>query len=313
MIALKKINKTVLKVIGGIVVILLTTMLSSNASEKGEVVANEVNNQIYIYDSVIYQEGWHNLPQTKFWQVVMSLTPDTGVFNIADTREMLEKVSIKSWDALSEKEQELYREKIRDKYCVPENSRMFITTGKKDFYNFGKVMPNIETSIPIFKYNCVDPWYAQAILLIESPGKMNEKSINGANGPFQLMRSVARNQGLIVNNYKDERTDIKKAALGASRLLSSICIPKVKEMLGNAKVEYKEDDLWFRLLVLHVYHAGAGNVGGVIRKINPTEGGMELLQTVWKTTYKGFKNSSQNYSQVAIAAFCNYNKLMLSQ
>jgi tetratricopeptide (TPR) repeat protein len=69
--------------------------------------------------------------------------------------------------------------------------------------------------------------------------------------------------------------------------------------------------LWFRLLVLHAYHAGAGNVAGVIRKINPCEGGMQLIQTVWQTTYGGFKNASQNYSQLALAAFCNFDQMVM--
>ncbi len=51
---------------------------------------------------------------------------------------------------------------------------------------------------------CVDPWYAQSILLIESPGQM-KKSISGAYGAFQLMPGVARAQGLIVNKTLDER------------------------------------------------------------------------------------------------------------
>src|SRR6185295_10433241 len=109
-----------------------------------------------------------------------------------------------------------------------------------------------------------------------SPGKMNTKSCVGANGPFQLMPAVARNQGLIVNKRIDERTIVEKSALGASRLLKRICIPYVRTMLDSAHLKYNESDLWFRLLVLHAYHAGAGNVAGVIRKINPSEGGIGL-------------------------------------
>jgi tetratricopeptide (TPR) repeat protein len=174
-------------------------------------------------------------------------------------------------------------------------------------------MPTISRSIAVFKKNGVDPWYAQAILLIESPGKMNTKSGVGANGPFQLMKAVAKKEGLVVNKTIDERTDIEKSALGASRLLSKICIPYTKAMLDSAHVPYNETDLWFRLLVLHSYHAGAGNVAGIIRKIKPCEGGMQLIQTVWQTTYGGFKNASQNYSQLALAAFCNFDQLVMQK
>ena len=76
-------------------------------------------------------------------------------------------------------------------------------------------------------------------------------------------------------------------------------------------LQYNETDLWFRLLVLHAYHAGAGNVAGVIKKINPCEGGMGLIQKVWQTTYGGFKNSSQNYSQLVLAAFSNFDAIVM--
>jgi len=127
------------------------------------------------------------------------------------------------------------------------------------------------------------------------------------------MKAVARKQGLVVNKTVDERTDIEKAAMGASRLLSRICIPYTRAMLDSAHVKYNETDLWFRLLVLHSYHAGAGNVAGVIKKIQPTEGGMQLIQNVWQTTYGGFKNASQNYSQLALAAFCNFDQMIMQQ
>jgi tetratricopeptide (TPR) repeat protein len=63
--------------------------------------------------------------------------------------------------------------------------------------------------------------------------------------------------------------------------------------------------------VLHAYHAGAGNLRGVILKINPCYGGIDLIQQVWKTTYRGFQNASQNYSQLALAAFCEFDNLVM--
>lgn len=220
---------------------------------------------------------------------------------------------MKDWNKMSDLKHSFYKDSLRNFYNIPDNDNLLITSGKKDFYEFKKVLPTINRSIDVFKQNDVDPWFAQAILLIESPGKMNTKSYVGANGPFQLMPSVARNQGLIVNKRVDERTSIEKSALGASRLLKRICIPYVRTMLDSAHVPYNETDLWFRLLVLHAYHAGAGNVAGVIRKINPSEGGIGLIQTIWQTTYGGFKNASQNYSQLALAAFLNFDKLVMQQ
>ncbi len=274
---------------------------------------NDVTKMKFINDSIMYAEGWQHLPQPKFWRQIMNLSPDSAIISVATSRQMLDKVSTKEWNKQTDLQKSIYRDDIRKKNNIPDSVSILVTAGKKDFYEFKKVMPTINRSIDVFKQNGVDPWYAQAILLIESPGKMNTKSTVGANGPFQLMKAVARNQGLIVNKTIDERTNIEKSALGASRLLSRICIPYTKAMLDSAHVSYNETDLWFRLLVLHSYHAGAGNVAGVIRKINPCEGGMQLIQTVWQTTYGGFKNASQNYSQLALAAFCNFDQLITQQ
>ena len=281
--------------------------------EKYVVSYNDVTKMKFINDSVLYTEGWHNLPQPKFWQQIMKLSPDSAIVSVAANRQMLDRISVKDWNKLSEMQHTFYRDSIRKVNNIPDSFSVFITAGKKDFYEFKKVMPTINRSINVFRQNGVDPWYAQAILLIESPGKMNTKSTVGANGPFQLMKPVARNMGLKVNGKIDERTDIEKSALGASRLLSRICIPYVRTMLDSAHLHYNETDLWFRLLVLHAYHAGAGNVAGVIRKINPCEGGIQLIQTVWQTTYGGFKNASQNYSQLALAAFCNFDQMVMQQ
>lgn len=281
--------------------------------EKYIVGYNEVTKMRFINDSILYREGWHSLPQTKFWQQVMTLTPDSAIVNLASNRQIFDRISVKNWTKLSETQQALYKDSLRKAHNIFDSATVFITIGKKDFYEFKKVMPTISRSIAVFDQYGVDPWYAQAILLIESPGKMNTKSTVGANGPFQLMKAVAIHEGLKVNKNVDERTDIERSAYGASRLLSRICIPKVKTMLDSAHLKYNETDLWFRLLVLHAYHAGAGNVAGVIKKINPCDGGMELVQTVWKTSYGGFKNASQNYSQLALAAFCNFDQMVMQQ
>lgn len=288
-----------------------TTVKNVPVVEKYVVGYNDVTKMKFIDDATLYSEGWHNLPQPQFWQQIMNLPPDSAMISVAGTRQMLTKVSTKVWNKQSDLQKNSYRDSIRKAHNIADSVSILVTIGKKDFYEFKKVMPTINRSIDVFKQNGVDPWYAQAILLIESPGKMNTKSTVGANGPFQLMKAVARKQGLIVNSQIDERTNIEKSALGASRLLSRICIPYTKAMLDSAHVTYNETDLWFRLLVLHSYHAGAGNVAGVIRKINPCEGGMQLIQTVWQTSYGGFKNASQNYSQLALAAFCNFDQMIM--
>lgn len=294
-------------------------LFSQNSDKKMSIVEkhivgyNDVTKMKFVYDSALYAEGWHTLPQPIFWQHVMKLSPDSAIVSVASSRQMLGKVSMKEWNNFSEPQKSIFKDSVRKIAGVPDSISIFITAGKRDFYEFKKVLPTINRSINVFRQNGVDPWYAQAILLIESPGKITTKSNVGANGPFQLMKSVARNQGLIVNGKIDERTDIERAAYGASRLLSRVCIPYVRTICDSAHLQYNETELWFRLLVLHAYHAGAGNVSGVIKKINPCEGGPQLIQTVWQTTYGGFKNASQNYSQLALAAFCNFNQMVMEQ
>lgn len=286
---------------------------TSQIVEKQVIGYNDMTKMKFIYDSTLYSQGWYALPQPKFWQQVMLLSPDSAIVSLATNRQILGKVSTKEWSKLTETQKTVFKDSIRRTNGIADSLSIFITAGKRDFYEFKKVMPTINRSINVFRQNGVDPWYAQAILLIESPGKTTTKSNVGANGPFQLMKSVAKAQGLTVNATIDERTDVERAAYGASRLLSRICIPYVRTILDSAHLQYNESDLWFRLLVLHAYHAGAGNVSGVIKKINPCEGGVQLLQTVWQTTYGGFKNASQNYSQLALAAFCNFNEMVIAQ
>ena len=80
--------------------------------------------------------------------------------------------------------------------------------------------------------------------------------------------------------------------------------------LNRHQIEYDENDIWFRLLVLHVYHAGAYNVGAVVDKIKPKEGTQELIKNLWQNKAAGFGNCSQNYSQIALAAHLILHELV---
>ena len=92
------------------------------------------------------------------------------------------------------------------------------------------MIPSLETAINIFQENNVDPWFAQTILLIESPAQLKYSRV-GAYGPFQIMKRVARDMGLTVNKYVDERKDFNKSAYAASELLKRICIPQARRIL----------------------------------------------------------------------------------
>lgn len=268
---------------------------------------NEVN-QI-ISANQIFEKRWDVLPQPQFWKKIMCLTPDTCIVNIAKNRHVLEKISSDRWIYLSKENKKKFRDSIRKRYSLKEDELVYVTTGKNHFYKFDAVYPSISKGIEVFDSLCVDPWYAQSILLIESPGQL-KKSVSGAYGPFQLMPRVARAQGLIVNKTIDERKDFNRSAFGAASLIKNICIPEAKNILNRHHIEYDENDIWFRLLVLHVYHAGAYNVGAVVDKIKPKEGTQELIKNLWQNKAAGFGNCSQNYSQIALAAHLILHELV---
>lgn len=269
-------------------------------NEKLEVKKNETEATLLNADAII-SEGWSELPQPIFWQKIMTLSSDSCIVNIAKTRTILAVMSNSDWNKQSNVAKTNYRDSIRHFHQLNDDAHIYVTTGKSDFYKFDLVYPTLTEGIEAFERNEVDPWYAQAILLIESPGQL-KKSRVGAYGPFQLMPAVARAQGLTVNRYKDERSNFERSAYGSSQLIKRVCIPEAKKILKTHNISYNETDIWFRLFVLHVYHAGAGNVAAVVKKINPSEGNQKLITEMWQNTAAQFGNNSQNYSQLALAS-----------
>ncbi len=264
-------------------------------------VTNPEKSGILMNSQPLFDGLWDTLPQPAFWKEIMKLSPDSCLINVASNRQILLKMSNKDWSKQTEVRKTVFKDSIKLANSVDSTDKIFVTTGKNDFYKFNEVYPSISNGILAFESQGVDPWYAQAILLIESPGQL-KKSSAGAYGAFQLMPGVARAQGLIVNKTTDERKDFNKSAFGAARLINRICIPEAKKILNDHNIVYDESDLWFRLFVLHVYHAGSMNVRAVVNKINPTEGGQSLIKAMWQTHAASFGNSSQNYTQLALAS-----------
>jgi len=249
----------------------------------------------------LFLERWDTLAQPIFWKKIMKLSPDTCIINIAASREILCYEPTELWSGQSSDQKQAYKDSLKLLYCLDDETKIYVTSGKKDFYLVNKTMPSISKAVNVFDACKVDPWYAQAILLIESPKKL-EYSNAGAYGPFQLMKSVARAHGLVVNKTTDERKDFEKSAKAAASLLSKVCVPEAKRILNSLEVEFSENKLWFKLLVLHIYHAGAGNVEGLLKQQETPLSGKNLITWIWKNEWGGFKNASQNYTQVAIAA-----------
>lgn len=275
-----------------------------------DITSKEDSTSLYFVETPdLFEERFDTLAHPNFWKKVMLMGPDSAYINISETREILLKIDFVQWAAQTEPEKDVYRDSVRKMFGLPDSTRLYVTYGKKEFYLFDKVLPSISKGIEVFRNENTDPWYAQAILLIESPGKLEFSNV-GAYGPFQLMPSVARSRGLTVNKKVDERKDFEKSAIVAANLIRTSCIPSAKRILKKHGITWEPDALWSKLIVLHIYHAGAGNVGAVIDKIAPKKGGLDLITALWNTEAAQFKNASQNYSQVALATALIIDQIM---
>jgi hypothetical protein len=301
---------------GGVISTFVITMSFSGAAQEmdyGKVcIPMQDKSLSFISNCDIYSNGLDTLAQMKFWRRLIRLSPDSGLINVGSSRQILATWCCEQYASISDQQMNFLKDSIRTSLGLDSTEKILFSKGKSDFYKLEDVVPDIHRGITVFEENGVDPFYAQAILLIESPGRL-QKSPVGAYGPFQLMRRVAINMGLKVNKSIDERKDFDKSAWAASKLIRTICIPYTNAMLEKRGIAWCETDLWYRLLVLHVYHAGAGNVEKVLAAINPTVGNMDLIKTIWKTKAGAFGNSSQNYSQLAIASFLELDKIVGGQ
>lgn len=265
-------------------------------------------NENYILDNTLYNLKLDTVAQIKFWRSIMNLHQDSAIVNFASSRTIIQKINIKEWNQKPDSTKKFYRDSVRIANNVDSTNRVLITSGKKFFYDFDKTSQNFHNGINCFVGNGVDPWFAQAILLIESPNKL-QKSNAGAYGPFQLMKDVARLYGLKVNKQMDERSDFERSAFASSSLIKTICIPKAHKMLSDLNIYgYNENELWFKLLVMHVYHAGSYNVERALSTFKPQQGNMDLIYNLWQANTARFKNASQNYSQLVIAAMLEMNE-----
>ena len=98
------------------------------------------------------------------------------------------------------------------------------------------------------------PAELQYLAIVESQLHTRARSRAGAVGPWQFMPATARNMGLKVNKYVDERRDLAKSTHAAARYLKSL-------------FAMYED--W--LLVLAAYNGGPGNVNSAIRRSGSRE------------------------------------------
>ena len=266
-----------------------------------------------VKDWELFSEGYDTLQQVVFWREVVNLDPEHYIIYSLESREILGYAETSEWNRKSPAAKKAFIEERRNDMEIPRGNTIVTAQGRQDFYLFQETIPNISKAVDIFNKDHTDPWYAQAILLIESPGARVKTSYAGARGSFQIMPEVGREMGLIVNETTDERTNFTKSAHAAAKLIRQNCVPQAKAMLNRRGIAFHETDLWFRLLVMHCYHAGAGNVNSALTSMGAKKGGKELIVKLWKTTAGGFGNESQNYSQIALAAIMELSNIVDSQ
>lgn len=253
----------------------------------------------------IYELELDKTPHVIFWRRIMNLHKDSCLINVHSKRTILATMHAATWYAYDDAYKQSFLDSLKQLNGISDSPRIVGTMGKSFFYAFEKVASRIPQGIDAFENNAVDGWYAKAILLIESPNQL-QKSIAGAYGPFQLMPGVARNFGLKVGKKYDERANFERSAYAASQLIKTICIPYAKQMLDEKGIAYSENELWFRLFVMHIYNAGAGNVRQALYAIPEPARDINLIRQLWNTSAGRFQSSSQNYSQLILAAFLEY-------
>ncbi len=240
----------------------------------------------------------------KFWHKAMQLSSDSVIVYTQKNRQVLAilpKSDTKKFADSCCKDSVFHN--FRFNHNVPYNTSLRYLEGKSLFYQWDQVKKYIRPAGEVFSSLNVNPIYAQFVLLIECPANPNGISTAGAAGHFQLMPFVAKKYGLKITQNEDERIDLQRGAYAAAMHFKKYCIPLANRILEKHNIQIQEDELWYQLFVLHIYNAGAGNVSKAMDIIGGDNQGVEIIKKLWQTTAGGFKNSSQNYSQLAVAAY----------
>lgn len=271
------------------------------------------NNDLYTFLKVncVQLEGWDTMAEVKFWRRIITLSKDSSMANVFETRRLLKTFPRRFIDSV-EKAGNLdsLRLQMCREYGLSEDTRIKFTGGKKWFYEFSGVKSKMARAIQLFDSLGTDPFYAQSVLLIESPGTNKAKSTSGAYGYFQLMPFVAKQYGLRVDKYKDERESFDRSAYAAARLFSEICVPYARKWCEMYGFVPDEKALWFKLLALHCYNAGSTTVKYAMQTVSNENQGNQLIYELWHTNYGRFQSEAQNYSQIAIACYLEYEKVL---
>ncbi len=142
-----------------------------------------------------------------------------------------------------------------------------------------RILGRVDLYFPLFdaELDAMDlPEDIKYIAVVESNLEPTAKSKSGASGLWQFIKSTGRMQGLVINNYIDERNDPKKSTKAALEYLS-----------------YLYDSFGDWTLAFAAYNCGPGNVRKAIRR-----GGSKDYWSI----RKHLPNETQKYVPRIIAA-----------
>jgi hypothetical protein len=249
-----------------------------------------------------------------FWRRVLDLGRDSSIVVDIETRQTYGVVPAHLIDSMERMGRlDSFAKAFRMNLGFDSLAPIRFVRGKTEFFQYQKVGPLLHMAFQEFAKHAVDPKIAELLLLIESPNDPNGVSSSGAVGHFQLMPFVAKKYGLVVTSSRDERLDFSRSAYAAARLVKEYAMPAADEICASIGLEPKHNELWYHLLVLHIYNAGGGTVSQAAAVIGQVEDPYELIQTLWKTKAGRFGNQSQNYSQVALASYCKYRDFLFQR
>src|SRR5690554_7034910 len=108
---------------------------------------NDTVNLHYVSNIQLFEQEWDRLAHPVFWKTIMTLSPDSCVINIGATREIVEVTSLEQWDLRTDEEKDAYRDSIRVSRGLDSEAKVYMTTGKKDFYAFDHVLSTISRGV----------------------------------------------------------------------------------------------------------------------------------------------------------------------
>jgi hypothetical protein len=250
-------------------------------------------------------------PGPLFWRRVLDLGRDSSIAVDLETRQTYGVLPAKLIDSMERiGKLDSFAKAFRMNLGFDSLAPIRFVRGKSQFFQYNKVGPQLHLAFQEFTQQGVDPRVAEMLLLIESPNNPKGVSSSGAVGHFQLMPFVAKKYGLTVTSTRDERLDFSRSAYAAARLVKEYAMPAADEICRSVGLDPQPSELWYHLLLLHIYNAGGGSVSQAAAAIGRVEDPYEFIQTLWKTKAGRFGNQSQNYSQVALASYCKYRDLL---